>query len=156
NRQTEVKREQFYAVTDFAKDLEEYCQTFPEDHRLFYERRSRQYDRFLIEKTRIVTPSNLIRAFAAMFIGEPHRTTRSYARIAEQVGTQIFAEGHRLEPYYAAGFALYKLDYLFRNQRLDPKYKPARYHILLAVRLLANSNPLPRMNANEMERYCKV
>src|SRR5262249_47218369 len=80
NRQTEVKREQFYAVTDFAKDLEEYCQTFPEDHRLFYERRSRQYDRFLIEKTRIVTPSNLIRAFAAMFIGEPHRTTRSYAR----------------------------------------------------------------------------
>jgi len=91
-----------------------------------------------------------------MFIGEPHRTTRNYARIADQVGTQIFAEGHRLEPYYVAGFALYKLDYLFRNQRLDAKYKPARYHILLAVRLLANGNPLPRMNANEMERYCKV
>jgi hypothetical protein len=156
NRQTEVKREQFYAVTDFAKNLEEYCQAFPEEYKLFYERRSRQYDRLLIEKTRIVTPSNLIRAFAAMFIGEPHRTTRNYARIADQVGMEVFAEGHRLEPYYAAGFALYKLDYLFRNQRLDAKYKPARYHMLLAVRLLANNAPLPQMNAREMERHCKV
>ena len=156
NRQTEVKREQFYAVTDFAKNLEEYCQAFEEENQLFYERRSRQYDRFLLEKTRIITPSNLIRAFAAMFIGEPHRTTRNYARIADQVGTEIFAEGHRLEPYYTAGFSLYKLEYLFRNQRLDAKYKPARYHILLAVRLLANSAPLPRLNAREMEGYCKL
>jgi hypothetical protein len=113
NRQTEVKREQFYAVREFAKNLEEYCQAFSDEYKFFYERRSRQFDRLAIEKTRIVTPSNMIRAFAAMFLDEPHRTTRSYARIADQVGSQIFAEGHRLESYYTAGFALYKLEYLF-------------------------------------------
>jgi hypothetical protein len=156
NRQTEVKREQFFAVTEFAKNLEEYCQTFPSDYQLFYERRSRQFDRLNIEKTRIITPANMIRAVAAMFLQEPHRTTRNYARIADQVGTQLFAEGHKLDPYYTAGYTLYKLEYYFRNQRLDPKYKPARYHILLAVRLVANPALLPRFNANEMERYCKV
>jgi len=72
----------------------------------------------------------MIRAFAAMFLEEPHRTSRSYARVAAQVGTEIFAEGHRLEPYYAAGFALYKLEYMFRNSRIEPKFKPARYHLL--------------------------
>jgi hypothetical protein len=39
---------------------------------------------------------------------------------------------------------------------LERKYKPARFHILLAVRLLGNSAPLPRfMNSREMEDYCK-
>src|SRR5438067_319118 len=45
---------------------------------------------------------------------------------------------------------------MFRNQKLASMYKPARYHILLAVRLLANNAIRPRMNAREMERYCKV
>lgn len=156
NQQTAVRPEQFFAVTDFAKQLEEYFQTFPEKRRLFYERRSRQYDRLNIERTRIITPTNMIRAFAAMFLEEPHRTSRNYARVEAQVGIDIFAEGHKLEPYYVAGYALYKLEYLFRNLRLAAQYKPARYHMLLAVRILANPAPLPRINSNEMERYCKV
>ena len=55
-----------------------------------------------------------------------------------------------------AAFTLYRLEYLFRNQKLAPEYKPARFHILLAARLLANKGPLPKMNAHEMEKYCKT
>jgi hypothetical protein len=33
--------------------------------------------------------------------------------------------------------------------------KPARFHILLAARLLGNEDVLPRMNSNDMEKYCK-
>ena len=120
----------------------------------FYERRFRQYDRLDIERTRIVTPRNMIRAFAFMFLNEPHRTTRNYARLLDRVGTDIFAEGHRVEPYYVAAFSLYKLEYLFRTTRLDPKFKPSRYHVLLAARLLPNSKPMPQMNARDMEKYC--
>jgi AIPR protein len=155
NRQTEVKSEQFFAVTEFAKSLEIFFQSFPNPRKLFYERRSRQYDRLPVEKTRIITPTNLIRAFAAMFLGEPHQTTRSYRLLARRVGTDIFAEGHRLEPYYVSAFALYRLEYLFRNYRLTTVFKLARFQLLLAARLLADSSPLPRMNAREMERYCQ-
>src|SRR6185503_11516165 len=72
NRQTEVKEEQFYALQEFSKGLELYFQTFPDNQKLYYERRTRQYHRLEIEKTRIVTPANMIKAFAAMFLDEPH------------------------------------------------------------------------------------
>jgi hypothetical protein len=156
NRQTEVKDDQFFAVQDFPKELEQFFLTFPDPHKLYYERRSRQYDRLDIEKTRIVIPANMIRAFAAMFLDEPHRTTRNYAALASKVGKEIFVKGHRHEPYYTAAFTLYKLEYFFRSGRLEPKYKPARFHILLAARLLGNHDALPRMNSHEMERYCKT
>ncbi len=156
NRQTEVKEDQFFALQEFSKDLETYFQTFPDSQRLYYERRDRQYDRLTIEKTRVVIPPNMIRAFAAMFLNEPHRTTRNYSGLTNRVGRDIFAKGHRMEPYYTAAFALYKLEYIFRSKRLEPKYKPARFHILLAARLLTTTAvQLPRMNSHEMERYCK-
>jgi hypothetical protein len=156
NRQTEVKPEQFLALTDFAKKLELYFQSFSDGRNLYYERRSHQYDSQSIEKTRIVTPGNLIRSYAAMFLEEPHATTRSYRSLSEKVGKEIFVESDRLEPYYASAFALYKLEFLFRNQRLAPEYKPARFHILLAFRLLANPSLIPPRNSRELERYCRV
>lgn len=156
NRQTEVKEEQFYALQEFSKDLERYFQTFEDPYKLYYERRTRQYDRLSIEKTRIVTPANMIKAFAAMFLAEPQRTTRNYAALKAKVGTEIFAKGHRMEPYYTAAFTLYKLEYFFRSGRLDAKYKAARFHILLAARMIANSAQVPRTNSHEMERYCKT
>lgn len=156
NRQTEVKEEQFYALQEFSKDLERFFQTFEDPYKLYYERRTRQYDRLEIEKTRIVTPANMIKAFAAMFLDEPQRTTRNYAALKSKVGREIFAKGHRMEPYYVSAFTLYKLEYLFRSGRLEAKYKPARFHILLAARMLSNPGVYqPPLNSHEMARYCK-
>jgi AIPR protein len=154
NRQTEVKKEQFFAVTEFAKQLERFFQAFPDEHRLYYERRSRQYDSQPVEKTRVVVPQNIIRAFAAMFLAEPHRTARSYKLLDAQVGSSIFAEGHKLDPYYTSAFALYKLECMFRNQRIDRGYRNSRFQILLAARLIHDRGTLPRMNSREIERYC--
>jgi hypothetical protein len=155
NRQTQVTEDQFFALQEFPKQLEQFFQTYPLQQRLYYERRSRQYDRLTIEKTRVITQPNVIKAFAAMFLQEAHRTTRNYSALKDKVGKEIFGKGHRMESYYTASFGLYKLEYLFRNGKLEPKYKPARFHILLAVRLLGNPAPLPRMNAREMEDYCE-
>jgi AIPR protein len=155
NRQTPVTEDQFFALQEFPKQLEQYFQTFPNQHKLYYERRSRQYDRLAIEKTRVITQPSVIKAFAAMFLQEPHRTTRNYSALKEKVGKDIFGKGHRMEPYYTSAFAHYKLEYLFRNARLEAKYKAARFHILLAVRILGNPALLPRhFNSREMEAYC--
>ncbi len=150
-----MREDQLLAMSDFQKKLEAFFAAYPEPRRLYYERRSRQYNNVTgIEKTRIVTPGNLIRAYAAMLLGEPHRTTKSYAALLDQVGKEIFGKDHRLEPYYLAALALYRLEYLFRNQLLPAKYKPARYHILYASRLLLETRELPRPNSNEMETFC--
>ena len=155
NRQTEVKAEQLIALSDFQKKLEAFFKTFENGRKLYYERRSRQYNHVAgIEKTRIVTPTNLIRAYASMFLEEPHRTTRTYRALLEKLGTGIFGPDHKLEPYYLAAFAAYRLEYLFRNQQLDSKYKPARYHVLMAARLLKAPRRPPQPNSRDMQRYC--
>lgn len=155
NRQTEVRKEQLIALGDFQKKLELFFQAQEEPRRLYYERRSRQYNRAAgIEKTRIVTVPNLIRAYAAMILEEPHRTTRNYAGLLERVGTDIFGADDKLDPYYLAALAAYRLEFLFRNQQLEAKYKAARYHLLLASRLLASDQSRPRSNANQMVTYC--
>lgn len=156
NRQTAVKEEQFFALEEFPKGLEQYFQSFEESFKLYYERRTNQYDRLTIEKPRIITPANMIRAFASMFLNEPHRATRNYAALKAKVGDGIFDDGHRMEPYYTAAFTLYRLENLFKRKQLDRKYKPARFHILLAARLLAGPQTvLPRMNSHDMGRYCQ-
>ncbi len=156
NRQTEVREEQLLALSDFQKKLETYFSAFPDDQRLYYERRSRQYNSVGgIEKTRIITPGGLIRAFASMFLQEPHRATRSYRRILDRVGSDLFVPTDKLEPYYVAALASYRLEYLFRNQVLPTEYRSARYEVLLALRLYEMPSPLPNMNSNAIERMCK-
>jgi hypothetical protein len=44
NRQTPVKLEELEALTDFQKRLEEYYNSLPEERRLYYERRPKQYN----------------------------------------------------------------------------------------------------------------
>lgn len=152
NNQSPLKPEQLYALMTFSKKLEDYFQTFQMPHSLYYERRDGQYDRMGIEKTRIIVPANVIRAYAAMFLNEPHRTTRSYKALREKVGQEIYGENDRLEPYYAASYSLYRLEWLFRNDvRFEARYKPARYHVLLAARLIINATELPRPKSHQMQ-----
>lgn len=152
NRQTQLKEEQFISLMDFSGKLETFFQSFQPNQRLYYERRSCQYNRQEIEKTRVVTPPNLIRAFAAIYLSEPHRTTRNFKALLERVGKDVFHSDHRLEPYYAAAFAYYRLEYLFRTQRLDPKYKPARYHLLMACRLIFDPKPPGPLNSGDIAK----
>jgi hypothetical protein len=154
NRQTEVTPDQFFALKPFAKKLEEYFRTFEGDKQLYYERRTHQYDSQDIPKSRIVVHQNLVRAVGAMFLGEPHRTTRNYRELAEKVGKTFFAESDRTEPYYVAAFAAYKLEPLFRNKKMPAKYKAGRYHILLAARLLMDKSSLPPMGSNDVGKRC--
>jgi len=95
----------------------------------------------------------MIRAFASMFLNEPHRTSRNYKSIRNKIGKDIFSKDQRMEPYYAAALALYLLEFAFRNKRLDGKYKAARFHILLAIRILSAGYEMPAFTANKMEAY---
>jgi hypothetical protein len=154
NRQTQVTDEQLFALAEFPKKLETYFPSFEPTRKLYYERRSRQYSGVAgIERVRVITMTVLVRAFAAIFRDLPHRTTRNYKALLREIGREIFGQDHRIEPYYTAALAHYRLEYLFRNGHLRAELKPARYHILLACRIIWNPSPIPRMNSNEMGRY---
>lgn len=156
NRQTQVKNEELAALTDFQKSLEEYYNAFPEDHRLYYERRSQQYRSVPgIEKIRIVTISTQIRTFSSMFLNEPHRASRFYGTLLGSVRNKIFINGHDFIGYYVSAFANYRLDYLLRRKLIDNRYRPFRYHMLMILRLKFAGNDMPEMKSNKFKRYCE-
>ncbi|MDX2297594.1 MULTISPECIES: AIPR family protein [Streptomyces] len=157
NRQTQVTTEDLYALGAFQKKLEAFLAAYPDKKKLLYERRSKQYNAQPgIEKVRIITKPQQIKAFAAMFLDDAHRSSRYYSDLQAQVGDKIFNEQHKLEPYYAAAFGFYKLEFLFRNGVLPVYYKPARYHLLMAFRYLTAGHEMPAFHANKIQKYSNV
>ncbi|MGW1465485.1 AIPR family protein [Streptomyces sp. NPDC002308] len=155
NRQTQVTNEDLYALGTFAKKLEGFLSSYSDDQRLYYERRSKQYNAVSgIKKVRIITKSQQIRSFAAMFLDEPHRSISYYADLQTQVGSRIFNDAHKLDPYYASAYAHFKLEFLFRNGGVPVKYKPARYHLLMAFRYIAGGSKMQSLESNKIEKYC--
>lgn len=156
NRQTQVKTEELYALTDFEKKLESYYATYEGRKQLFYERRSKQYNGVPgVEKVRIITRAVQIKAFASMFLDEPHRAGRYYGTLLKTIGDQLFSPEHLPLPYYTSAFAHYKLEYLFRNASLNSDYKPFRYHLLMILRHQIGGTNVPQLSVSrKMEPYC--
>ncbi len=153
NRQTEVKEEQFYATSDYLKQLEMYFESTPIDRRLYLERRAKQYANTSVERTRIVPFNGLIRSFSSLVLHEPHRATRNYRQLLDRVPDDILNPEHKSAVYLAAASCLYRLEFLFRNGVLDRRFSPAKYHLLLASRLVAGS-PLPSaLNGKQAEKW---
>jgi hypothetical protein len=155
NSQTPIGMDDLQALSGFQKRLEAFYATYQDRHRLYYERRSKQYEGVPgVEKVRVVTRGLQIRAFASMFLDEPHRAGRYFATLLKEIGGRIVADDHKLEMYYVSAFAQYRLEFLFRNGLLDVTYKPARYHLLMAVRHAAIGVNLPPFNSRKMQQAC--
>jgi hypothetical protein len=155
NSQTRVDEDQFFALTEFAEDREDYFNTYSGEKSVYYERRGRQYDKYDVPAIRVISHRNLVRTMTSMSLEAPHTVTRSARVLWEKMGKEIFAKGHKPEPYYIGGYSYYRSDSLFR-QTIQTSLKPARFHILLAARVPANPAARPQFNSKEMTRFCEV
>lgn len=156
NRQTMVKPEELTSLTDFQKSLEDYYDAGDGDSRLYYERRSQQFRATTgIEKIRIVTIPNQIRAFASMFLVLPHQASRYYGALLNSIESKIFVADHPPVAYFCSALALYRLESFFRRKLLDPKYRPFKYHLLPLARIIVAGDTTERMSSNKFEKYCE-
>lgn len=154
NRQTEVTDEQLIALGEFHRKLEAFYNTYTGNQRLYYERRSKQYNSVAdIEKVRIISISTQIKAAASMFFDKPHLASRYYGRLLRSV-EGIFSKEHKLLPYYTCAYLLYRLEYLFRNKMLPAQYRKYRYHMLMLIKYDFCKEKMPELNANKMESIC--
>ncbi|WP_158511754.1 AIPR family protein [Sphingobium sp. TKS] len=151
NSQTEIKPEQFASSKNFARGLEQFFLTFPDDRKLYYERRDGQYDRGSEPKIRIIDIATVLRSFAAIWMEIPHTATKNYKSIREEIGEKVFADGHKYVAYYYAAYAYFLLEGHFRAKTIDPKYKSARFHILMTVNLMLDSTYPQRPNSKDLE-----
>ena len=133
NRQNSVREEQFWALRPFMKNFEEYCSSLDDEHKIFFERRENQFRGQKVEKARIVQPSTLMKVVAATILHQPNRSARDYRGISAEYQDRLFQDDHDVRLYYAACYLNYKLDFLWRNQRLDNGLKIYRFYILSGI-----------------------
>lgn len=156
NNQTAIKKEQLTAMSDFQKNLERYYNSIEGEGKLYYERRSKQYNSdSSIVKRRIITVSVQIKSFAAMFLQNPHLVTSYFGTLTKNIGktgSRIFEENHQFAPYYLAALAYYRLDTLFTTGTIDTKYKKVRFFILMLFMRLVSET---RFNNYESQRLAE-
>lgn len=157
NWQTEVKKEAFESLYPFHKKLEEFYLNFDreKERRIYYERRSKQYDNQPIPKSKVITLTTQIKSFIAMFLNSPHSTHRYYGELLEAHKNRIFVEDHQPLPYYVSGYALHMLERAFAKKELDGMYRKFKYHILLLLRTGAAGNTLPNFSAKQINPYAQ-
>ena len=155
NRQTQVLEEQLIALNEFHRKLEAFYATFSGTNRLYYERRSKQYNYVTdIEKVRIVSIAMQIKSVASMFYDKPHLASRYYGKLLSSING-VFGEDHQLLPYYTSAYSLYRLDYLFRNKTLPAQYRKFKYFILMLIKYDCAEEIIPEMNAYKMNKLCE-
>ncbi len=158
NNQTPIKKEQLASLTQFQRGLEQYYNSYTDDSKIFYERRSKQFSSDnTVVKSKIITVPYQIKSFAAMFLDEPHNVTSYFGAIVKRLNEgrmQIFNNDHMFSPYYTSAFAFYKLETFFRKGNIDSSYKKVRFHILMLFRKLYGKEPMPPFNSKKMDKYC--
>ena len=159
NNQTVIKQEQLSAMSDFQKNLEYYYKSIGGDGKLYYERRSKQYNTDAnVVKNRIITTQIQIKSFSSMFRADPHLVTSNFGKIVQKLGdkhSNLFEKDHQYATYYIAGLAFYRLNTLFNSDLLDRKYRKVKFFILMLFRMLATTEKNPPLNSQKkVEAFC--
>lgn len=137
NRQTEVKSEAFTSINFFHKNLQDFYDSIELPYRLFYERRSKQYDlNDSVVKTKIITLATQIKAYLAVFLNEPHSTHRYYGELLEAYKSRLFLETDVPDVYYISSYLVYIVDIAMRRGVIPKKYRFFKYHIASAIKAL--------------------
>lgn len=154
NKQNPVRDEQFWSLLPFMKNLEEYARNVPAGQRVFLERRENQYRSESVERARIVQMQPLFKAIAAGLLNVPHRASRNYkSEISENVD-RLFPENEDVRPAYAAAFLQYRLEFMWRNQKITAATKIYRYFIMDAVvRLVLGSRKFVDLSKKEKSKF---
>ena len=143
NSQTEVKTEAFWSLRPFNKKLEQFYDSFNNDegceHRLYYERRSKQYNaaNTSVDNYKVISTATQVKCFLAMFLNEPHSTCRYYGEILTINNKKIFVDSHSFYPYYLSAYTFYRLEKFRRTAKIDQSCRHFKYQMLMVFRLLA-------------------
>lgn len=151
NKQNPVRDEQFWSLLPFMKNLEEYARSVSSDRRIYLERRENQYRSESIERARIVQMQPFYKAITATLLSSPHRAARSYKSEVSDNLSKLFNEKCDVRPAYAVAYLHYRLEFLWRNQKIETGTKIYRFYIMDAVvrQILAEKSFLSLSDRNK-------
>lgn len=152
NRQTAINDDDLRAGEPFQRHLEDYFATRPSGYEVYYQRRVQQYGGSR-SKGRVINRRHLTQAYAAMWLGVPERVTR-YVGLIKERGADLFRDDHDPLPYYVSAAAYLNVERLF-GRGVPAVYRPARFHLLYGLKLLAAGTTPPQSASPGLEKVCR-
>jgi hypothetical protein len=155
NQQNKVDQESFWALDPIHKSIEIYFDSKTGDERLYYERRPGQFNTIAgIEKVRIVTKDLLLKVYASVFLEQPNQVGRYYKDLTPLIGKEIFSPSHEVHSYYTAAYIAYRLEFIFRNRKVHTEWKPFRFQLAMAARLIIERKLKLDPRKKRSQAYC--
>lgn len=151
NRQTAINGDDLSAGEPFQRHLEDYLATREPGRQIFYQRRVQQYGSSRI-RAKVINRRHLTQAYAAAWLGIPQRVTR-YVSLIRDYRSDLFESGHDPLPYYVSAVAYLNVDRLF-GKGIPAAYRPARFHLLRGLVLLAAGTAQPQPTTPLVEKAC--
>lgn len=152
NRQTEVKYEAFSSANRFHKMLQEYYNSVDPEYRLYYERRSKQYDMDdSINKNKVVTLAGQTFSYISMFLNEPHSIDRYYGELLEAYKKRIYGKDDFVEPYYISAYYYYYVDSAIKRNQIGKEFKHCKYHLCCTIKTLVCGPKEYRGNSKDIK-----
>lgn len=163
NRQTPVPTEAFESIKDIHKKIQSYYDTYNYPDRIYYERRTREYDKNnrdnSIKSDQIFTIPMQLMCHVAMFLDAPHLSEREYyGKILNTYSKVVFQDEDNPIVYYTSARTLYKVEKWIHRQRPEIKkiIKKYRFHYLMVIRrLIAKDNGKLRLNSHVAVNLCQ-
>ncbi len=156
NRQTEVKSEAFTSTKHFHKELQDYYNASVKEFGLYYERRSKQYDmQDNIRKTDVVSLATQTASYVAVFLNEPQSTHRYYGELLSAYKNRLYLETDAPEPYYIAAYLNFWVDKIFKDGKIEKKYKVFKFHLMLGIKILITDTNILYGKARLQKKKCE-
>ena len=94
--------------------------------------------------------------YASVFLELPNQVGRYYKDLTPLIGKDIFSPGHEVHSYYTAAYLAYRLEYMFRNRRMGTEWKPFRFQLVMATRLILERELKLDPNKRRSQAYCNA
>jgi TPR repeat protein len=138
NSQTAIDKNQLLAAMPSVQRIARFFDALPDggeaQPKLFFERRTNQYADENNSPKRVFDIDRLARAYAAMFLDQPHDAARYPTQMIKQLGSKIFNEDADPILFYIAALTLYRVELALGNNYIDRKLQSAKWHLLMAMK----------------------
>jgi hypothetical protein len=104
-------------------------------------------------------PPSALEAFCAFRFGKSKAGIRAPQRCFPSgspllIRKEIFSPNHDIHSYYTAAYIAYRLEFMFRNRRMDTEWKPFRFQIAMAARLVLERDLKLDPKKKRSQAYC--
>jgi len=96
----------------------------------------------------------LLKIYASVFLEQPNQVGRYYKDLTPLIGKDIFSSAHDVHSYYTAAYIGYRLEFMFRNRRMGSEWKPFRFQLAMAARLILERDLKLDPKKKRSQAYC--